>query len=102
MHVPHNQQGKQAKQLSHNTLARKLLGIFDRVSSPRWGLQAQNHPKRGDRELRGRWLDMHDKPVSFDAPRRYHMVEPPARMRALAAYVPQAYTLGRRSSTGKR
>ena len=46
--------------------------------------------KRG-RELRGRWLDMHDKPVSFDA-RRYHMVEPhESSMWALAAYVPQAY-----------
>ncbi|OLP84672.1 hypothetical protein AK812_SmicGene34414 [Symbiodinium microadriaticum] len=29
------------------------------------------HDKRGGRELRGQWLDMHDKPVSFDA-RRYH------------------------------
>ncbi|CAE7353893.1 unnamed protein product [Symbiodinium sp. CCMP2592] len=46
--------------------------------------------KRG-RELPGRWLDMHDKPVSFDA-RRYHMVEPhEGSMWALAAYVPQAY-----------
>ena len=50
--------------------------------------------KKGGRELRGRWLDMHDKPVSFDA-RRYHMVEPhEGSMWALAAYVPQ----GRRSS----
>ena len=48
--------------------------------------------KKGERELRGRWLDMHDKPVSFDA-RRYHMVEPhEGSMWALAAYVPQAYT----------
>ncbi|CAE7356126.1 unnamed protein product [Symbiodinium sp. CCMP2592] len=47
--------------------------------------------KGGDRELRGRWLDMHDKPVSFNA-RRYHMVEPhQGSMWALAAYVPQAY-----------
>ena len=47
--------------------------------------------KKGGRELRGRWLDMHDKPVSFDA-RRYHMVEPhEGSMWALAAYVPQAY-----------
>ena len=47
--------------------------------------------KKGERELRGRWLDMHDKPVSFDA-RRYHMVEPhQGSMWALAAYVPQAY-----------
>ncbi|OLP92457.1 hypothetical protein AK812_SmicGene25719, partial [Symbiodinium microadriaticum] len=46
--------------------------------------------KKGERELRGRWLDMHDKP-SFDA-RRYHMVEPhEGNMWALAAYVPQAY-----------
>ncbi|OLP85442.1 hypothetical protein AK812_SmicGene33582 [Symbiodinium microadriaticum] len=38
-----------------------------------------------------RWLDMHDKPVSFDA-RRYHMVEPhEGSMWALAAYVPPAY-----------
>ena len=47
--------------------------------------------KKGGRELRGRWLDMHDKPVSFDA-RRYHMVEPhEGSMWALAAYVPQAF-----------
>ncbi|CAE7236559.1 unnamed protein product [Symbiodinium sp. CCMP2592] len=47
--------------------------------------------KKGERELRGRWLDMHEKPVSFDA-RRYHMVEPhEGSMWALAAYVPQAY-----------
>ena len=47
--------------------------------------------KKVGRELRGRWLDMHDKPVSFDA-RRYHMVEPhEGSMWALAAYVPQAY-----------
>ena len=47
--------------------------------------------KKGERELRGRWIDMHDKPVSFDA-RRYHMVEPhQGSMWALAAYVPQAY-----------
>ena len=53
-----------------------------------WGWLAD---KKGGRELRGRWLDMHDKPVSFDA-RRYHMVEPhEGSMWALAAYVPQAY-----------
>ena len=47
--------------------------------------------KKGGRELRGRWLDMHDKPVSFDA-RSYHMVEPhEGSMWALAAYVPQAF-----------
>ena len=47
--------------------------------------------KKRERELRGRWLDMHDQPVSFDA-RRYHMVEPhEGSMWALAAYVPQAY-----------
>eukprot|EP00439_Symbiodinium_sp_Y106_P006127 s8716_g1.t1 len=47
--------------------------------------------KKGERELRGKWLDLHDKPVSFDA-RRYHMVEPhESSMWALAAYVPQAY-----------
>ena len=47
--------------------------------------------KKGGRELRGRWLDMHDNPVSFDA-RRYHKVEPhEGSMWALAAYVPQAY-----------
>ncbi|CAE7405270.1 unnamed protein product [Symbiodinium sp. CCMP2592] len=39
-----------------------------------------------DRRRRG-WLDMHDKPVSFNA-RRYHMVEPhQGSMWALAAYV---------------
>ena len=47
--------------------------------------------KKGERELRGKWLDMHDKPVSFNA-RHYHMVEPhQGSMWALAAYVPQAY-----------
>ena len=57
--------------------------------------------KKGGRELRGRWLDMHDKPVSFDA-RRYHMVEPTraacGRLR-LMFYKPM---LERRSSTGRR
>ena len=63
---------------------------------------ARLEDKKGGRELRGRWLDMHDKPVSFDA-RRYHKeVEPhEGSMWALAAYVPQAM-LGRRSSTGRR
>ena len=47
--------------------------------------------KKGERELRSRWLDMHDKPVSFDA-RRYHMVEPhEGSMWALAAHVPQTF-----------
>ncbi|OLP95510.1 hypothetical protein AK812_SmicGene22336, partial [Symbiodinium microadriaticum] len=47
--------------------------------------------EKGERELRGRWIDMHDKPVTFGA-RRYHMVEPhQGSMWALAAYVPQAY-----------
>ena len=34
--------------------------------------------KKGGPELRGKWLDMRDKPVSFDA-RRYHMVHGAAR-----------------------
>ena len=42
----------------------------DEGDSPAW-----LEDKKGGRELRGRWLDMHDKPVSFDA-RRYHKVEP--------------------------
>ena len=55
------------------------------------GSTAWLEDKKGGRELRGRWLDMHDKPVSFDA-RRYHKVEPhEGSMWALAAYVPQAY-----------
>ncbi|OLP80782.1 hypothetical protein AK812_SmicGene38759 [Symbiodinium microadriaticum] len=58
----------------------------DEGDSPAW-----LEDKKGGRELRGRWLDMHDKPVSFDA-RRYHKVEPhEGSMWALAAYVPQAY-----------
>ena len=55
------------------------------------GSTAWLEDKKGGRELRGRWLDMHDKPVSFDA-RRYHKVEPhEGSVWALAAYVPQAY-----------
>ena len=58
------------------------------------GSTAWLEDKKGGRELRGRWLDMHDKPVSFDA-RRYHKVEPhEGCMWALAAYVPQAYARG--------
>ena len=57
--------------------------------SGRQGLTAWLEDKKGSRELRRRWLDMHDKPVSFDA-RRYHKVEPhEGSMWALAAYVPQ-------------
>ena len=37
------------------------------------------------------WIDMHDKPVSFNA-RRFHKVEPhEGRMWAIAAYTPQAF-----------
>ncbi|OLP77399.1 hypothetical protein AK812_SmicGene42545 [Symbiodinium microadriaticum] len=56
----------------------------------RGGSTAWLADKKGSRELRGKWLDMHDKPVSFDA-RHYHMVDPhEGRMWALAADVPQA------------
>ncbi|CAE7201940.1 unnamed protein product [Symbiodinium sp. CCMP2592] len=45
--------------------------------------------KKGGRELRGRWLDMHDEPVSFDA-RRYHMVVPTRRQHGGAGRSPFA------------
>ena len=61
----------------------------DEGDSPAW-----LEDKKGGRELRGRWLDMHDKPVSFDA-RRYHKVEPhEGSMWALAAYVPSSLCSG--------
>ena len=79
----------------HSEHARAALGEYtggrvwienDEGDSPAW-----LEDKKGGRELRGRWLDMHDKSVSFDA-RRYHKVEPhEGSMWALAAYVPQAY-----------
>ena len=69
----------------------------DEGDSPAW-----LEDKKGGRELRGRWLDMHDKPVSFDA-RRYHKVEPhEGSMWALAVPMSHKPMLGRRSSTGKR
>ena len=47
--------------------------------------------KRGQKLLRGTWIDMHDTPVSFNA-RKYHMLEKHrGNMWALAAYTPQAY-----------
>ena len=47
--------------------------------------------KSGQKLLRGTWVDMHDKPVSFNA-RKYHMLEKHrGNMWALAAYTPQAY-----------
>ena len=61
--------------------------------SGRWGLCSLAGGQEGRTRLRGRWrwLDMHDKSVSFDV-RRYHKVEPhEGSMWALAAYVPQAY-----------
>ena len=49
--------------------------------------------------FRGSWLDMHDKPVSFNA-RRYHKVEPhEGHMWAIAAYTLTAF---RRCSDEKR
>ena len=47
--------------------------------------------KSGQKLLRGTWVDMHDKAVSFNA-RKYHMLEKHrGNMWALAAYTPQAY-----------
>ena len=47
--------------------------------------------KHKTQELWGSWIDMHDKPVSFDA-RRFHRVEPhEGRMWAIAVYTPQAF-----------
>ena len=43
------------------------------------------------RELKGTWMDIHDKPMSFNA-RRFHKIEPhEGQMWALAAYTPQAF-----------
>ena len=43
------------------------------------------------RELKGSWVDIHDKPVSFNA-RRFHKIEPhEGHMWALAAYTPQSF-----------
>ena len=47
--------------------------------------------KHKNHQLWGSWLDMHDKPVSFNA-RRFHKVEPhEGRMWALAAHTPRAF-----------
>ena len=47
--------------------------------------------KRSTQQLWGSWIDMHDKPVSFNA-RRFHKVEPhEGRMWAIAAYTPHAF-----------
>ena len=42
------------------------------------------------RELKGTWIDIHDRPMSFNA-RRFHKIEPhEGHMWALAAYTPQS------------
>ena len=42
-------------------------------------------------ELKGTWIDIHDKPMSFNA-RRFHKIEPhEGHMWALAAYTPQSF-----------
>ena len=42
-------------------------------------------------ELKGSWIDIHGKPVSFKA-RRFHKIEPhEGHMWALAAYTPQSF-----------
>ena len=47
--------------------------------------------KSSQKLLRGTWVDMHDKPVSFHA-RNYHMLaKHRGNMWALPAYSPQAY-----------
>ena len=47
--------------------------------------------KKGLRELTGAWIDVHDRPVTFNA-RHYHMVEPhQGNMWCLAAYTPQPF-----------
>ena len=53
--------------------------------------------KSGQKLLRGTWVVMHDKAVSFNA-RKYHMLEKHrGNMWALAAYTPQAYKHARES-----
>ena len=43
------------------------------------------------RELKGTWIDIHDRPMSFNA-RRFHKIEPhEGHMWALAAYTPQSF-----------
>ena len=47
--------------------------------------------KKGLRKLTGTWIDVHDRPVTFNV-RRYHMVEPhQGNMWCLAAYAPQSF-----------
>ena len=42
-------------------------------------------------ELKGTWIDIHDRPMSFNA-RRFHKIEPhEGVMWALAAYTPQSF-----------
>ena len=57
--------------------------------------------KKRERELRGRWLDMHDQPVSFDA-RRYHMVEPHEGSMWPSLHMFRKPMLGQPNSTGRR
>ena len=57
--------------------------------------------KKGGRELRGRWLDMHDKPVSFDA-RRYTWLSHTRAACGRSRLMFRKPMLGRRSSTGRR
>ena len=57
--------------------------------------------KKGGRELRGRWLDMHDKPVSFDA-RRFIRSSRTRAACGLSLLMFRKPMLGRRSCIKKR
>ena len=56
------------------------------------GTSIETTTKNGKvRELKGTWIDIHDKPMSFNA-RRFHKIEPhEGQMWALAAYTPQSF-----------
>ena len=56
------------------------------------GTSIETTTKNGKvRELKGTWIDIHDRPMSFNA-RRFHKIEPhEGHMWALAAYTPQSF-----------
>ena len=56
------------------------------------GTSIETTSKNGKvRELKGTWINIHDKPMSFNA-RRFHKIEQhEGHMWALAAYTPQSF-----------
>ena len=56
------------------------------------GTSIETTTKNGKvRELKGTWIDIHDRPMSFNA-RRFHKIEQhEGHMWALAAYTPQSF-----------